>query len=64
MNKLKLASTIITLSVLIYGIFEMKSFIDTNFVKNDTKLKNEVNNFLNGKVKETKKSEKDDQKDL
>lgn len=43
--------TTFTLVVIIYGIFEMKGFLNVNFIHNDTKLKHSVNRFLNGEVK-------------
>jgi len=31
-----------------YGILNIKSFLNENFIEKDTKLKYEVNHFLNG----------------
>ena len=50
-TNLKLLLTITTLGVLIFGIFEMKGFLNENFVEKDTKLKAKVNSALNGQIK-------------
>lgn len=36
---------------LIYGILQVKFFLDDNFVKKDTVIKKQLNDFLNGKQK-------------
>lgn len=37
-----------TLGVIFYGVLELKSFLNQNFVENDTALKKKVNHALNG----------------
>lgn len=41
--------TLIALIGLIYAIIQIKSFLNTNFVENDTQVKRQLNDFLNGK---------------
>ena len=36
---------------LIYVVLNIKTFLDDNFVNNDTKIKRQLNDFLNGKQK-------------
>jgi hypothetical protein len=43
--------TIITFSVLIYGIFSLQAFLSQNFIEHDTPLKNSINRALNGQIK-------------
>tara|TARA_Y100000780_G_scaffold232594_1_gene268350 strand:- start:19587 stop:19760 length:174 start_codon:yes stop_codon:yes gene_type:complete len=40
--------TLITLSTLFYGALEFKSYLEVNFVENDTPIKKEFNRALNG----------------
>ncbi|MEX1099396.1 MAG: hypothetical protein WEB87_03150 [Bacteriovoracaceae bacterium] len=40
--------TLATLSVLFHGALELKSFLETNFVENDTPIKRQLNKALNG----------------
>lgn len=44
----KLIMNCITVGLLIYGIFEMKSFLNENFVENDTELKRRVDRAFKG----------------
>ena len=56
----KLVMNCITVILLIYGIFEMKSFLNENFVENDTELKRKVDRaFRSQKLKNTKEKIKD-----
>lgn len=48
---IRLILTLITLAGLIYGILQVKFFLDDNFVKKDTVIKKQLNDFLNGKQK-------------
>ncbi|MBD66473.1 MAG: hypothetical protein CME62_14775 [Halobacteriovoraceae bacterium] len=50
MMNFKLLMTLFTLSALIYSIMQIKFFLNDNFIERDTKLKAEVNRFLNGNV--------------
>lgn len=47
----KFILTLITMLALAYGILEVKSFLNENFIENDTPQKKALNHFLNGKVK-------------
>ncbi len=48
MIKLKFFTTLIAMAALCYGILEIQSFLDINFIENDTPLKEAFNRFLNG----------------
>lgn len=50
MNHLRLIFTLGTLLALTYGVFEIKMFLGENFIHKDTKLKHQLNQFLNGKA--------------
>lgn len=50
MKNIRFIFTLITLAVLAWGVLQVKLFLDNNFVDNDTQLKTQLNNFLNGKV--------------
>lgn len=51
----KLVMNCITVILIIYGIFEMKSFLSENFVENDTELKRRVDRAFKGqKLQNTK----------
>lgn len=52
---MKLVMNLITAAAIVYGIFEMKSYLNINFVENDTKIKKELNDALNGKLKNSNK---------
>lgn len=47
---LRQALNLFTFMVLIYGIFQFKSFLNQNFVEHDTELKSTVNRALNGQI--------------
>ena len=51
--------TLVTLSTLFYGALELKSYLNINFVENDTPIKKEVNRALNG-YQTAKEPEKED----
>jgi hypothetical protein len=51
MFNFRLLLTLLMLGGIIYGILNMKAFLEDNFVKNDTKIKTQLNDFLNGKQK-------------
>ena len=55
MGHLRLLLSLITLIALTYGVFQVKVFLSKNFIDNDTKLKFELNQFLNGKTQTPKK---------
>lgn len=42
--------TLITLSFLVYSIFNFKSYLSLHFIKNDSKIKQVLNKVLNGDV--------------
>lgn len=47
----------ITVALLIYGIFEMKSFLNKNFIENDTEIKRKVDRaFKRGELKKRNKN--------
>lgn len=46
----RLLLTLTTLTILLYGIFELKSFLNTHFIENDTPLKAKLNRVLNGQT--------------
>ncbi|MCO4754154.1 MAG: hypothetical protein KC478_06715 [Bacteriovoracaceae bacterium] len=49
--------TLVTLGTLFHGALELKSYLEVNFVENDTPIKAQVNKALNGQL-DFKKSEK------
>lgn len=46
----RLLLTLSTLTVLLYGIFELKSFLNVHFIENDTPLKAKLTRILNGET--------------
>ena len=40
--------TLLTMIALAYGILEVQSYLDTNFIDNETPIKHALNEFLNG----------------
>jgi len=51
MLNFRLLATLLTLLGIVYGIIQVKSFLNENFVENDTRIKKQMNDFLNGKQK-------------
>lgn len=47
---MRLIFTLMTLVALTYGVFQIKVFLGENFINKDTKLKYQLNQFLNGKT--------------
>lgn len=45
---------LVTFGVLIYGIIQLKAFLNLNFIEHDTKLKKSVNRALNGQFSTSK----------
>ena len=52
MKKFRWVFNLLTLAALAYAVLEIKGFLNTNFVENDTKAKHHLNEFLNGKTPE------------
>ncbi len=50
MMRFKFFTTLVAMMALSYGIVQMQSFLDTNFVENDTPIKAAFNKFLNGEL--------------
>jgi hypothetical protein len=50
MINIKFLTSLIAMFALAYGIINIQSFLDANFIKNDTPLKHGVNRFLNGHI--------------
>jgi len=50
MNKLRNIFTYVTLLLLALAVLEIKSFLNDNFIENDTPVKRNLNKFLNGEV--------------
>ncbi len=50
MMSIKNITTLIAMIALCVGIMEAKSFLETNFVDNDTPVKEALNKFLNGEL--------------
>ena len=48
MAKMRFITSLIALGALAYGILEVQSYLDKNFVENDTPIKHALNRFLNG----------------
>lgn len=46
--------TLITLGVLLQGIFALKDYLMENFVDNNTPIKRQLNHFLNGNSQSSK----------
>lgn len=46
--RLRTVFTLVTLSILLHGIYSFKMFLDANFINNNTDLKQKVNSALNG----------------
>ncbi len=44
--------TLITMGVLAYGILQVKTYLNTNFIENETPAKHALNKFLNGQVRD------------
>ena len=51
MNKIRFTTTLIAMLALSYGILEIQNFLSENIIDNQTPLKQALNDFLNGKVK-------------
>ena len=61
MTRTRLIMTMITMLALAYGVMEIKSFLNVNFIENDTPVKHKLNKFLNGEVpNQVKKLQKRD----
>ena len=43
---------LITMLVLAFGILELKTYLDENFIENETTVKRQLNKFLNGELPE------------
>lgn len=50
MINIKFFTSLIAMFALAYGILNLQSFLDANFIKNDTPVKQALNRFLNGQV--------------
>ena len=48
MKRFRWVFNLLTLAALAYAVLEIKTFLNTNFVENDTKAKHQLNQFLNG----------------
>ena len=51
----RLLMNLVTVSLLIYGIFEMKSFLSVNFIENDTEIKRKLNRAFQGQKLQDRK---------
>lgn len=51
----RLIMNLITVCLLIYGIFEMKSFLSVNFIENDTEIKRKLDRAFEGQQLENRK---------
>lgn len=51
----RLVMNLITVCLLIYGIFEMKSFLSENFIENDTEIKRKLNRAFEGQDLQNRK---------
>lgn len=54
MKNYKLLFNLLTLAALAYGVLQIKGFLNQNFVENDTPIKGQLNQFLNGKTPKSK----------
>ena len=50
MHRLRLLITLISMAALAYAVLEIKSFLNVNFVENETPVKHKLNKFLNGEA--------------
>ena len=50
MINLRFFITLVTMFAMAYGILEVKTFLNENFVKNETPQKRALNMFLNGET--------------
>lgn len=62
MSKVRFVINLFTLAALAYAVLQIKGFLNTNFIENETPIKHSLNNFLNGKV--PKEQQTRDSKDL
>ena len=50
MKNYKLVFNLLTLAALAYAVLQIKGSLNQNFVENDTPIKGQLNQFLNGKT--------------